>query len=400
MRLLILIFLLFSSLFAKEIKIATYNVQNLFDLKQDGHEYPEYIASEKTNWNQKTLTLKFAHIARVIGDLNADIIALEEVENLNAALLLNRTLKDKKYPYVYTFFKKNKHIIGNVVFSRYKVADKYSVDVQGFNRGIDILKLYFDHQKLMIYVNHWPAFKHGLKARNAYAKKLKSILNPNDESIIMGDFNAPYKIRQDQWGASLVETLGAGNRDKSLYDLWYELPPNVRYTYVYKRTKNTLDHIIISKNLLDNSKIEYKPKSFGVLRSNYLLDKYGYPKRWIITKHFKNKGVGYSDHLPIYAAFQTPPYTQPKISEVSISYLKKMYNDFLPVILKDVTVVRVDAYSILIGDGEDQIKIYLPDETFKKGERYDILIQRIQNYKRSTEISLCKILKIYKKGKK
>ncbi|MDX1809936.1 MAG: endonuclease/exonuclease/phosphatase family protein [Sulfurospirillaceae bacterium] len=400
MRFFIVVFLIFTSLFAKDFKIATYNVQNLFDLKKNGNEYQEYIPGIKSNWNQKTFSIKLGHIARVIKDLNADIIALEEVENVNTAILLNKALGDKKYKYIYTFFRKDKHYVGNVVFSRYKVADKYFVKVDGANRGIDVLKFYLDHQKLTIYVNHWPAFKHGVKAREAYAKKLKSILNTKDEFVILGDLNAPYKTRQDNWGKSLVDTLGVGNKDKFLYNLWYELPPDSRYTYVYGRVKNALDHIILSKNLFDGQKIEYKPKSFGVLKSKYLVDKYGYPNRWVVTKDFKNTGVGYSDHLPIFATLQTEPYTKQQIDTVKISYLKKMYNDLLPAILKNVLVVRVDKYSVVLADGKEQIKIYLPDEEFEKGRRYDILVQQIQKYDRSIEISLCKILKKYEEGKK
>lgn len=399
-RFLILFFLVFTSLFAKDFKIATYNVQNLFDLNKDGNEYPEYIPGIKSNWNEKTFAIKLGHIARVIKDLNADIIALEEVENANTAVLLNNALRDKKYKYVYTFFKKNEHFVGNVVFSRYKVANKYFVKVDGFNRGIDVLKFYLDHQKLTIYVNHWPAFKHGFKARDAYAQKLKNILNPSEESVILGDFNTPYKIRQGDWGKSLIDTLGVGNQDKSLYDLWYELAPGARYTYIFGRVKNALDHIILSKNLFDGKRLEYKPKSFGVLRSAYLVDQYGYPNRWVVTKNLKNEGVGYSDHLPIYATLQTEPYTKQKIDTVSISYLKKMYDDLLPAILKNVIVLRVDQYSVVLTDGDDQIKIYLPDVTFIKGHRYDILVQKIQNYNRRMEISLCKILKKYKEGEK
>ncbi|PTB83338.1 endonuclease, partial [Sulfurovum lithotrophicum] len=39
-----LLFIFFStSLFSQPIKIATYNVENLFDMKYQGSEYEEYI---------------------------------------------------------------------------------------------------------------------------------------------------------------------------------------------------------------------------------------------------------------------------------------------------------------------------------------------------------------------
>ncbi|NOX14703.1 MAG: endonuclease/exonuclease/phosphatase family protein [Epsilonproteobacteria bacterium] len=393
MRYFILVFLVLTSLFAKDFKIATYNVQNLFDLKVDGGEYKEYIPNTKSKWNKKNFDIKLANIAKVIKNLNADIIALEEVENLNVARELNRALGDKKYPYIYTFYKKNSHIVGSVIFSRYKVANKYSVPVKGYPRTIHVTKFYLDGNKITIYVNHWPAYKHGYKARSAYAKKLKSSLNDKEKFIILGDLNTPLRISQNGWGKSLKNILDVGNFNKPLYDLWYEVEPTMRYTHVYGRDKNALDHIIISKNLFDNNGVKYKPDSFNVFKAKYMVDKYGYPKRWKLTKNGVHEGIGYSDHLPIYATFQTKPYNDKKIQTVTITYLKDMFNDLLPAIIKNVEAVRVDKYGVMIGDGKDQVKIYLPDDKFVKGEKYDILVQKLGKYDRKVEIRLCRIIR-------
>jgi hypothetical protein len=393
MRYFILIFLVLTSLFAKDFKIATYNVQNLFDLNIDGGEYKEYIPNTKSKWNKKNFGIKLANISRVIRDLNADIIALEEIENLNVARELNRALGSKSYPYIYTFFKKNKHKIDSIVFSRYPVANKYSVDIQGYSRALHVMKFYLDGNKITFFINHWPAFKHGYKARAAYAKKLKSLLNKKDEFVILGDLNTPFRVHKDGWGKSLRDILNVGNFDKPLYDLWYELPKGLRYTHVYGRIKSALDHIILSKNLFDDKKIEYKPKSFGVFRKKYLIDKYGYPKRWKLTKNGVNMGVGFSDHLPIFAVLQSKPYSKTKPQVVTISYLKNMFDDLLPVILKNVEAIRVDKYGVTIANNKDRINIYLPDDKFEKGKKYDILVKKIGKYHRKMEIKLCKIIR-------
>ncbi len=393
MRYFILVFLILTSLFAKDFKIATYNVQNLFDLKVNGGEYKEYIPNTKSKWNKKNFDIKLTNIAKVIKDLNADIIALEEVENLNVARELNRALGDKQYPYIYTFFRKNRHIVGSVVFSRYQVAKKYSVEVKGYPRTIHVMKFYLDGNKITMFINHWPAFSHGYKARKAYANRLKSLLNDKDEFVILGDLNTPLRTTKDGWGKSLKKILGVGSFDKPLYDLWYEVEPTIRYTHVYGRVKNALDHIIVPKTLFDDRGVEYKTNSFGVFRAKYLIDKYGYPKRWELSKNGVHIGKGYSDHLPIYATLQTKPYSKKKIEVVTISYLKDMFDDLLPVIIKNVEAVRVDKYGVTIGDGKDQIKIYLPDNKFIKGKKYDILVQKIDKYRRKMEIRLCKIIR-------
>ncbi len=66
------------------IKIATYNVENLFDMKRSGWEYKEYIPNTVSEWNQKNFDIKVKHTARTIKDINADIIALQEIESLDA----------------------------------------------------------------------------------------------------------------------------------------------------------------------------------------------------------------------------------------------------------------------------------------------------------------------------
>ncbi len=393
MRYLILVFLVFTSLLAKDFKIATYNVQNLFDLNIDGGEYKEYIPNTKSKWNKKNFDIKLANIAKVVKGLDADIIALEEIENLNVARELNKALGDKSYPYIYTFFKKNKHRVDSVVFSRYPVANKYSIEVDGYSRALHVMKFYLDGNKITFIVNHWPAFKHGYKARAAYANKLKSILNKKDEFIILGDLNTPLRAHKDGWGKSLKNILNVGNFGKPLYDLWYEVPKDLRYTHVYGRVKSAIDHIIVSKNLFDDKGVEYKPKSFGIFREKYLIDKYGYPKRWKLTKKKVHVGVGFSDHLPIFAVLQTKPYSKTKLETVSISYLKNMFDDLLPVVLKNVEAIRVDKYGVTIANDKDRIDIYLPDDKFEKGKKYDILVQNIGLYHRKMEIKLCRIIR-------
>ena len=51
----LLVFLCFSSVSFGEnmITIATYNVENLFDLKKSGFEYEEYVPNSVSEWNKK-----------------------------------------------------------------------------------------------------------------------------------------------------------------------------------------------------------------------------------------------------------------------------------------------------------------------------------------------------------
>lgn len=51
-KILFLLFITFN-LFANQLKIASYNVENLFDLKVDNSEHAEFVPNSKSQWNEK-----------------------------------------------------------------------------------------------------------------------------------------------------------------------------------------------------------------------------------------------------------------------------------------------------------------------------------------------------------
>ena len=75
------LFLITVTLNANTFSIASYNVENLFDLNKDGNEYSEFIPDTKANWNEENFNIKINNLTKVIKDLDADIIALQEIEN-------------------------------------------------------------------------------------------------------------------------------------------------------------------------------------------------------------------------------------------------------------------------------------------------------------------------------
>ena len=65
---------------ASEISIATYNVQNLFDCKNDGSEYLDFQVGA-SKWDCEAAGGKLQRTRQIISVIDTDIIALEEVEN-------------------------------------------------------------------------------------------------------------------------------------------------------------------------------------------------------------------------------------------------------------------------------------------------------------------------------
>ena len=296
---------------AFEFKVATYNIENLFDARKEGNEYKEYTPHTKHGWNEAMVQKKIDNIARVIKDMDADVIALIEVENKEVLEALNKALGSKQYPYLFYPRKKSRVSIETALLSRFPIVKTDSLFLKDQPRGIHKVSLNVGTDVLDVYINHWPAMREKEEERLVYARALTQELSQNKgrEYILMGDFNSPLEVQKDEWGKAFVEGLSA-NTHSTLSNLWYELPQNRRYSHSYGKKRSALDHIMIPKSLNDGKGIEYTKGSFAPFIKPYMLLPDGVPKRWEISERGKGKhqGEGYSDHLPLTAIFHTSAY--------------------------------------------------------------------------------------------
>ncbi len=283
-------------------------MENLFDAHFDGGEYEEYIPNTKHQWNEAKLHQKINNLAQVIREMDADIIALEEVENENALRLLNKALGSKAYPYLFFPLKKERVSVESALLSRFPIAQTNSMLIKNQPRGIHRVVVTIEKKPLVLFLNHWPAQKERVEERMAYALALNGMLRheKTSEYIVLGDFNSPYYIQENDWGTALVRLLQTGDKGALHYNLWYELPLNQRFSHVYGKHKEALDHLLIASTLYDSQGIDYKSHSFEVFKRPYMLDEKGNPKRWQVSDRGKGEhlGFGFSDHLPITAIFQ------------------------------------------------------------------------------------------------
>ena len=313
------------------LKIATYNVENLFDLQRSGHEYREFIPYTNANWNKKTYKIKLQNLSRVIKDIDADILALQEIESLQALKDLRFTLKQNGlyYPYFKIANKKSTTIkvallskVPFIVTQEVRVTSSYKY------RNILEAKFKVNNEIFTLFVNHWKSKSGPESMRIVSAKALRKrldILGYNKNIILLGDFNADYEENKkflrkrkhnDTHGRTgindvlrtkeltqKVSNLSLTN-DKNLYNLWYDTPKEKRYTYIFRGKKEAMDNIIISQSLLSKSGIFYKENSIHSFKPKYLFHKKSI-YRWKMTwkKPRKHKGKGYSDHLAVIAEF-------------------------------------------------------------------------------------------------
>ena len=174
------------------------------------------------------------------------------------------------------------------------------------------------------------------------------------------------------------------------YNLWLELEKYNRFSSRYKGSSDTPDHIIVSKGLFDNQNISYKENSFNVFKPNYL-----YKNKKIIRWN-KYKSKGYSDHLPIIATFST--LKQNRIYKNKIVKKKTIkYNNIAslytieqiekPINLKDVVVIyKAKKIAIVKQLNQRSIMIYNPPSNIEVGYKYNITVDKIDEYHGLKEI--------------
>ena len=248
------------SLCAQDFKIASYNVENIFDLKYDGTEYKEYIPNTNTNWNKKTYKVKLKNISKVINKLDADIIALQEIESREALQDLLYYLLKYKY---FSFVKNDKSAIGIAILSKFEILETNKIIIKTnkkYARPIQKSKIKIDDKIITIYNNHWPSKRASESHRIEYALTLQNHLTKHqkeEDYILLGDFNSNYNEYQsfkqdkklnDSYGITginqvLNTTLNKNfviknsiqSYDKTVhYNLWLEKEYQNRFSYKYK----------------------------------------------------------------------------------------------------------------------------------------------------------------------
>ncbi|MFK7874141.1 MAG: hypothetical protein AB8C84_13400 [Oligoflexales bacterium] len=354
-------------LWAVEVSIGSYNVENLWDAdalntvaawesfltQEESNLYhpeanPQYLpfSSHHSNWyNPAIAAQKAGHILHAIRLSGApDVFALQEIESAGNAsrvfdisLPSGLTLRQELQQMGYVSFligrqDPQKPVSTTTAFiSKLLLIEKPSISIR-FERPsfaardlqvVEVEDTYGDLGRVVLINVHWKALgsKKSKKLQKEAAKSLKRYIDevshddPSSRVIVLGDFNASY------WDNSLQELSVTGSpakeNNRELYDLWFELPKNQRWDSSFQGVRNHLSHMLIGNQLLQGRGLSYKPGSFLVVGQNdyaskFLLSAQGTPFRWqykVIGDrkigYYEHLGVGYSDHLPIVATFET-----------------------------------------------------------------------------------------------
>lgn len=215
----------------------------------------------------------------------------------------------------------------NAVFSKFPIL---SVERHPLEQARDILEVEIDvdGNRLVLYDNHWKSGasnpnREPLRVQNAHVLRglieARLAKDPDADIIIGGDLNSHYNhdVLYPDIQTGINGVLGSQGDESfakgDLYNLWFELSPEERYSEVWRGRRGTLMHLLLTSGLYDNKGISYIDGSFDKLRLTGLnADAIGRPLEWNFAG---STGGGASDHFPVYARFTTRSFEA--ISELS-----------------------------------------------------------------------------------
>ncbi len=323
---LFLIFLALKSQTPETVRVAFYNVENLFHPDDDSAKMDEeFTPGGLRNWSEWRYREKLNRTAKAILSIGewepAAVIGLAEIENRQVLddLVKTPTLSKFNYEILHYESPDRRGIDVAMVFRpaffqldySKNIPVKMSDDPHFFTRDILYAKGII-HQKdtLHLMFCHWPSRYGGqaqsepkrIQAAATVRAAVDSIQqkNPNAHVIILGDFNDEFH------DLSLKESLGARTEipapaEKSLVNLMALLPPTGG-SHRYQGVWSYLDQIIVSQNLLDDESLEICPKNAQVAERDFLLEtdeKYPGQRPFRSFLGLRWHG-GFSDHLPVF----------------------------------------------------------------------------------------------------
>ncbi|MBU2995685.1 endonuclease/exonuclease/phosphatase family protein [Cellulophaga baltica] len=335
-----LTFILFSFLFTIHLMaqektyqirtIAFYNVENLFDTKNDSLTFDDDRTPEgKDHWTEERFNRKIKTISKVISEIGAektktspDIIGICEVENQQVveALINHENLRHKNYGIIHfdspdergidvaLLYKKEAFIPSS--FKSHRLLLSNADGFRDYTRDQLVVGGYLDDEQFYFIVNHWPS-RSGGEARSkpnriAAAKLNKRII----DSIVKTDANAKIismgDLNDDPTSDSLKKILRTKGRRKKLEENDLFNPMERLYkkgigSLAYRDKWNLFDQLFFTNTLLSKNRETYTFWKANVFNPPYLLDTKGRYKGYPLRTYAGGSYVGgYSDHFPVY----------------------------------------------------------------------------------------------------
>lgn len=308
---------------AKSFRVAFWNLENLFDIKNDAGNDDDFTPEGAMVWTRNRYNRKLQNLSRVMDSIHADLFGVCEVENKQVMLDLSGVLRKSGLHYEVIHFESpdERGIDAGLFYNKsvFRVISAAPVEVQlpENDKTRDILYVMLLHlatgDSLHVFVNHWPSRRGGESGsdvkRAAAAETLKKYMIARNlyqrKSLIMGDFN------DGPDDSSINQVLKACYPSKEitgceLMNLSLLARKGENGTIKHGREWHTFDQLITTRNLYMDAEgnVRYKLFSVKVYLPEWLRETEGRfagnPQRTYAGKLYLG---GYSDHFPVMADF-------------------------------------------------------------------------------------------------
>jgi endonuclease/exonuclease/phosphatase family metal-dependent hydrolase len=315
--------------------IATWNVQALFDGKEDGTEYPEYRMP--AGWSEEKYQARLtalAEAAACMAEGVPDILALQEVET-EAVLKSLAEGPLAKYGYNWTFFASNPGApLGVGLLSRLPLLKtrSHSITCNGDTSPRPIAEVWVEAAKkpMALFICHWKSKLGGEDATESVRRASAQVIlrrvreikekEPDFPVVILGDLNENHDEFYRRSGLAVsallpddpaAAELSAWKKPADFLVISGQKPPRSRYfayetaafyspwdnelekgSYYYNDGWETIDHFLLSNGFFDGQGWEFD--TCEAPRREPFINNRGIP--WAYNPR---TGNGLSDHLPL-----------------------------------------------------------------------------------------------------
>lgn len=340
---------------ATELRIATWNVENLYDATVNQPrcaltgepEDAEWCAQSWRRWTEERYQTKLTHLAWAIDRMKPDVLVVQEVESRAVVQALADRIQSNHrwtFPYIAHRESRDPRGIDVAILSRHPIR---RVDYKSKigRRGLLVAEIEVDGTTVAVLANHWKSQvgdrETNIAARTAEAQDARAEIvrrlerDPDAVVVCCGDYN------EDMDGPAITEGLKPANdratalasarapaRDARPYNLVGDIPEKDRGSFFYARRKmwNTFDGIHVAPRMLLSP--EEPGPAWRVGRPAETVTFHPEPMRWGKdgrpssfrrvrsyeagtdgdTVEDSNYYVeGYSDHFPVYTTLRRAP---------------------------------------------------------------------------------------------
>ncbi|MFA6505167.1 MAG: endonuclease/exonuclease/phosphatase family protein [Treponemataceae bacterium] len=323
---------------ADRLTVATWNVQALFDGRDDGTEYADYSGSSGwTDEKYRERLKKIGQAVALMAEGGPDVLVLIETENATVAEdLAAGPLSGLGYGWS-ARAKNAGAALGLSVYSRYPIVKTlvHGVNARGEEAPRPVLEVRVDtgSAPLVVIACHWKSKLGGDDATEYLRRASGAVVSrrlaqlekeePGIDVVVVGDLNenvdefgrrggqtvtALLPDSPDASRAAAADTDGVEMRPfliisqkkppvaehvrncAAVYSPW----PFSSWTgsYAYRKQWETIDHVLANAALFNGQGWEYA--SFRVIDAEPLTDASDFP-----VSYNARTGSGYSDHLPL-----------------------------------------------------------------------------------------------------